>query len=370
MKIGINGVSVVTGGNITYFANLLPALTPLLEREGHQLVVYTRQGGSVVVPQSPAFIERKVAPQITSRQRVIWDQTALPKFAREDKLDVFYGPTDNVPLAITCKLVCAYRNPNVYAPLASAPTWKRPRLAALRSLAIASALRSARGIFVSAVARDEIVPVLHMDPAKARVVHHGIGEVFRQAVTGANPWNRPYLLMVSTLYHYKNTVRLIEAYEKHIHRRGLPHGLAIVGAPVEPEEAAAIRATIERLGLKDHVLMAGECRYPAVGAWYKHASAFIFPSWRETFGHPLLEAMAADLPVAAADIPVMREIGGNVARYFDPYSIDAIGEGILDVLDDSKRAARVALGNARLGEFTWQSTARKTLDVLVEAGRS
>jgi len=373
MRIGIDGVSVSTGGGVTYFANLLPTLAPILEARGDMLFVYTREGGRVSVPASPSVSERHVAPaSISASRRVLWAQATYPRHARHDRLDVFYGPADSVPLALHCPTVCAFRNPNTYADIMASPPRKRLRLTGLRMLAMASARECRRAIFVSAAARDDILPVLNLDPAKARVVHHGMGEFFKSALSNAalasqSPWPRPYLLMVSTLYHYKNCVRLIEAFDKYVHKAGLPHGLALVGAQVETWAAQPIKETIRRLGLEQHVLLAGEIRYPDVAAWYRHASAFVFPSYRETFGHPLLESMAADLPLAASDIPVMREIAGDVARYFDPFSVDSIGEALVDVLDVSKREERIKRGRERLKQFTWDRTARLTLEVIQEA---
>jgi glycosyltransferase involved in cell wall biosynthesis len=286
---------------------------------------------------------------------------------RRDHIDLFYGPTDIVPLGLTCPSVCAFRNPNIYVPIPEMAAGDRMRLTALRGLAIGSAQRCRRAIFVSGAARDEIAPVLRLDPAKARVIHHGLGRVFRDALTGPRPWDRPYILTVSTQYEYKNTPRLIEAFARFVHGRGLPHGLVVVGALVERPTATRIQETIARLGLGDVVRLAGEVGYPAVGAWYSHASAFVFPSWRETFGHPLLEAMAADLPIAAADIPVMREIAADAARYFDPRSVDAMGEAILQALYDPNRAALIARGRERLSAFSWETSARRTLDVFSEA---
>jgi glycosyltransferase involved in cell wall biosynthesis len=331
MRFGVNAISVTTGGGVTYFANMLPELVRLLELRGDTLFVYTRKDGRVVVPNSPALKEVQIAPaSLPALQRVAWEQVALPRRAKRDRLDLFFGPGDNVPLGIHCHTVCAFRNPNIYTPFAELPWRARPRLYGLRFLALAAARRCSRAIFVSAAARDAIVPVIGLASEKARVVHHGLGEVFREALVGPRPWERPYLLTVSTLYYYKNFVRLIEAYDTYVRKAGLPHGLAIIGGVVDPSYFGEMTAEIEKRGLQAHVRLEGEVRYPAVGPWYRHASSFVFPSFRETFGHPLLEAMAADLPLAASDIPVMRGVGGDVLLRPPLGRVDGAGDSGVD----------------------------------------
>jgi glycosyltransferase involved in cell wall biosynthesis len=368
MRFGINAISVMTGGNVTYFANILQEMAQLLEARGDTLFVYTRKDGRVTVPGSPALREMPIAPQgLSAGRRVAWEQVFLPIAAERDQLDVFFGPGDNVPLAMRCRTVCAFRNPNVYTPFHELPWRTRPRLAGLRALALATARKCERAIFVSATARDAIMPVIGLEPERARVVYHGLGDVFRGSLEGPTPWARPYLLTVSTLYHYKNFPRLIQAYDKYVKQAGLPHGLVIIGGVVDPKHFEEIQSAVRARGLENDVRLEGEVRYPAVGPWYRHASAFVFPSYRETFGHPLLEAMAADLPLAAADIAVMREIGGDVPVYFDPFSIDAMGQALQNVLSGNDRDERIRRGRERLKQFSWKQTAELTLKVLDEA---
>jgi glycosyltransferase involved in cell wall biosynthesis len=368
LRIGVNTISAVTGGGVTYFANLLPELARLLEARGDTLVVYTRRNGRVRVPTAPALREACVAPEgLAGLRRGAWEQLWLPVHARRDKLDLFYGPADTLPLAMPCRTVCAFRNPNIYAPLSEEPRSQWARLLTLRGLAVAAGATCSRAIFVSAAARDEIAPAIRLPAAKARVVHHALGRVFRDALTGPRPWERPYLLSVSTMYTYKNFVRLVQAYDLYVKRSGLPHGLVIIGEPVEADYTARVVAEIAARGLRDDVRYLGEVKYPAVGPWYRHAAAFAFPSYRETFGHPLLEAMAADLPLAAADTAVMREIGGDVPLYFDPMSVDALGKALVEVLTGADRDAMVERGRHRVSEFTWRRTAEETLRVFDEA---
>jgi glycosyltransferase involved in cell wall biosynthesis len=104
--------------------------------------------------------------------------------------------------------------------------------------------------------------------------------------------------------------------------------------------------------------------YAEIPRWYAHARLFVFPSYLETFGHPLLEAMAAGVPLVAADIPVSREVAADAARYADPHDTGDLARAVEEVLcDDDLRARLVASGRERARCFSWDDSARRHLEL-------
>jgi glycosyltransferase involved in cell wall biosynthesis len=96
---------------------------------------------------------------------------------------------------------------------------------------------------------------------------------------------------------------------------------------------------------------------------YRAATCFVLPSLAEGFGLPVLEAMARGTPVACSDIPVLREVAGDTALYFDPHDADAIARALESCLADPELRARLGvLGQARARVFTWRSAAERTLE--------
>jgi glycosyltransferase involved in cell wall biosynthesis len=93
----------------------------------------------------------------------------------------------------------------------------------------------------------------------------------------------------------------------------------------------------------------------------------VFPSYLETFGHPLLEAMASDVPTVAADIPCFREIAGDAAFYADPHKTDALADAIESALF-SPRARRMLLKRGRecVRQFSWSASAGRLLSLFDE----
>ena len=99
-------------------------------------------------------------------------------------------------------------------------------------------------------------------------------------------------------------------------------------------------------------------------ALYSSCRVFIYPSVYEGFGLPPLEAMACGAPVIAGRIPSLQETLGGAARLVEPLDVDALAKSIVEVLEDeNQRRALKAAGLEQAGKFSWEQTARLTLDV-------
>ncbi|MEO1933808.1 MAG: glycosyltransferase, partial [Myxococcales bacterium] len=141
--------------------------------------------------------------------------------------------------------------------------------------------------------------------------------------------------------------------------------LVIVGDNQDDDYLARMKEARKATGkLADQIHIIGEVPYDEIQGWYKGASLFVFPSHLETFGIPMLEGMAAELPIVAADIPVFREVAGDAALYADPFhppSLAAAMEAVLFKFDVAEML--VKRGRERIKKFTWDRTAQKTLNL-------
>jgi glycosyltransferase involved in cell wall biosynthesis len=258
-------------------------------------------------------------------------------------------------------VIASFRNPNVFTPLDQGWPWRqRLRLGTLRILARLSAATCDRILFVSEDSARWIGDRLGLPPERRAVVHHGIdAEAWRPETRSAT--TRPCILSVSTIYRYKNFVRLIEAYG--VLARRLPDAPDLVILGDDQDAAFSQRMEAARVALGEaagRVRLLGEVPYADVRQHYAAATLFVFPSYLETFGHPLLEAMASGIPVVAADIPVFREIACDAALYADPHSVEALAGAMERVLTEGElRDALVLRGRERVCQFGWDRTASR-----------
>jgi alpha-1,3-rhamnosyl/mannosyltransferase len=226
-----------------------------------------------------------------------------------------------------------------------------------------------RVITVSGSTKKDVMEHLGIPEERIDVVPLGIDSVYRpvseeeaRAVAARHGIDGPYLLFVGNVSSRKNLVRMIEAFallpaalrEDHIF---VMAGMVTFGG----EEALA---AIEALGLNDSVKHLGFVPHGDLPALYSGASAFMFATLYEGFGLPILEAMACGTPVVASNLSAHPEVAGEAAILVDPTDTDAIAVATAKILEDeSLRESLIEKGLARAGHFTWENTARRTLEV-------
>jgi glycosyltransferase involved in cell wall biosynthesis len=182
----------------------------------------------------------------------------------------------------------------------------------------------------------------------AEVIHHGVEREFIEIAQGRDP--KGYLLCVSTTHPHKNLQRLLRV---HAQMQKAPR-LILTGVRGFAAEG------IERLA-GENVEITGWVTREKVFELYRGALGFIYPSTFEGFGMPVLEAMAAGVPVACSDIPPLREIAGSTVHFFDPSDDGEMRDALL-LLASGQIPTSAA--QHRATQFTWEKTARATLDYL------
>ncbi len=226
-------------------------------------------------------------------------------------------------------------------------------------------------IAVSEATKRDLVKYYGVNENKVTVVHHGFfldaGIDFSRPLsqTGAQalPLQQPYLLFLSTLQPRKNLEGLIKAFRLLKNENpDLPHKLAVVGKPGWKFEE--ILRMIEEN--KDIVTYLNHISETDKAAILSRADLLVLPSFYEGFGMQILEAFAANVPVATSNISSMPEVAGEAAVYFDPKNIRDMARAIKMVLLDKSLADRLReKGKERLKNFSWEKCARQTLDVLI-----
>jgi glycosyltransferase involved in cell wall biosynthesis len=166
---------------------------------------------------------------------------------------------------------------------------------------------------------------------------------------------RPYLLLPAALERHKNVEVLIRGLGL-CSDRDLELWLANP-ATIDPRHADRLWALADEMGVRNRIRQLGAIPYAELGPYYRGATALALPSFLETFGHPVLEAMVVGVPLVLSDIPTFREIAGDVAVYFDPLDPKAFA-GCVDRLGAEPEATRerVEQGRRRAAGFSWAAS--------------
>lgn len=366
LRIGVNALYLLpggVGGTEIYLRALLAALAAI-DSENRYFVFTNRETGPDLVPPRPNFTAVRQAVRAAFRPaRIVWEQVVLPVEAARLQLQVLFNPGFTAPVLCGCPQVTVFhdlqhkRHPEYFRRF-DLPFW--------RLLLFASAHRSASLLAVSSATGRDLLECYRLPAAKVRVVPSGVDPEFFELPTKRQvDAARPYLLCVSTLHPHKNLDRLLEAFAQ-FHRLRPEFRLVIAGLRgFYTRELERLR---EELALADAVEFTGWVPHAALLELYAGASAFIYPSRFEGFGLPVLEALAAGLPVACSDIGPLAEVAATAALRFDPLDTGAMLDAMLRVASDEALRERLSRdGPMRAGLFPWSATARQTLAVIYAA---
>jgi len=356
VRIGINDLYLIpggVGGTEIYLRELLAALADL-DQTNEYLVFTNLETQSDLVPKQANFHWKPQAVHARFRPaRILWEQIVLPFEAARYRLDVLFNPGFTAPLFSPCRQVTVFhdlqhkRHPE-YFRWFDLPFWQ--------FLLWMAAHRSHRLIAVSEATRSDLLRFYSIPKERIAVVHHGVEPAFSRL---DRSHTESYLLCVSTLHPHKNLPRLIRAYGRK------KRDFRLILAGLRGFHAEAIERLIEDLKLQDSVRITGWVPREELYSLYARARAFVYPSTFEGFGMPVLEAMAAGIPVACSDIPPLREVAADAALFFDPLNEDDIASGIERVMSDASLQERLTTaGRERARPFTWVRCAEQTLKVL------
>lgn len=372
-RIAIDGVQQLVDfgtGIRVYLVSLLKEFAAF--KSEHKYIVYVQMEmlKKLHLPQADNIQYVPIKHISNPVIRVLWQFLALGTQLRRDHADILFSPSIYIPFncpvpaVSTITDMAMYTYPNTHTFMQK--LWYSMRLKS-------SAQHAAKILTISRTVASEISGYLGVNPDVIIPIHLSYDvEAYSTSTknsqysinTSATNFLLPeqYIFSSGGNYPRKNVAALIAAME-FIWAR-LPDLHLIIVGPTRFqnqtwEKSLALCSKPQNL----HIL--GFVPDSALPGLYRSARLFVFPSQYEGFGIPILEAMASGTPVLCSDIPVFHEVAGDAAVFFTPTLPDEIAQKSLMVLEDADlREHLINSGLKRTNEFSWYSTAIKTLAVI------
>lgn len=364
MRIGIDAHAIGgrLTGNETYIKNLIPALARRDQKNQYVLFFTQSEAAGDWRNRFPNFDVQLLRPE-TPYLRIPLVLPARVWRLRLDLLHVQYTapPLCPAPFVTTIHDLSFEHYPHFFT--------RRERFL-FHYLIRNTARRARRVLTVSEYSRQDLIRTYGLEAERVVLTPNGVEAHFRpvppsperDALLLRYDIDRDYVLSVGNLQPRKNLTQLIRAYLKLREQDDKFDGkLVVVGQKAWLYHDIFREARHSRFG-RD-ILFTGYVTDEVLPAIYSAARVFVYPSIFEGFGLPVLEAMACGAPVAMSHSSSLPEVAGGAAISFDPLDEEAVARSIARIWHDEALRARLRLaGPERAGHFSWDETARRTLE--------
>jgi glycosyltransferase involved in cell wall biosynthesis len=372
MKIAINCLSATIGGGVTYFSSLISQLNQQDKENDYYLFVaeeyYPIIFGDLKLNDNFRLIKIKKHNLLW---RIVIEQVYLPILVHRYRIDVLFCPANILSFLAPCKKMLGILNINPYVELdipGESPIFKM-KMRILRALSSWSIKYADVILHQSGFSLELLQNKVGGEKEKNKIVYLGVSPFFAVDSRGLSERKGKYILSVSNISKRKNCSVLIKAYAKLPQQLWNEYQLVLVGE-ISAEMRAELDALVAAGPVRERIILRGKINLNEIPSVYKDAAIFVFPSLAESFGLPVVEAMAAGLPVIVADNTALPEIAGQAAIAFDPYQENDLAAKMVELLSDrQKYQLYVKRSLARAGDFSWEKTARETLKQLVVLGQ-
>jgi glycosyltransferase involved in cell wall biosynthesis len=363
VRIAIDARKLHDFGIGTYIRNLLRGLAKI-DKTTEYVLLCNPEDSSVAGELGPNF---RAVPEPAGHYSIT-EQVSIPIAVKRARVDLFHAPHYVLP-ALTPGPTVVTIHDCIHLMF---PQYLRHRMgyAYARASIWTAAHKSDRIFTVSEQSKRDILKFFKVPPEKIVVTPNAIDDRF--GITPSDELvmqtreryqlSNPYILYVGNIKPHKNLERLIEAF--HCVRAQGRSELELLIIGDEISKLQTLRRAVHRHGLHRYVRFHGHVSDQTLAVLYRLASVFVFPSLYEGFGLPPLEAMASGTPVVTSNVSSLPEVVGDAAVLVDPYSSDAIAQGILEVLRSSHLRARLReKGYARVQEYSWMRSVERVREI-------
>ena len=330
--------------------------------------IYKNLGHSVFLYDDNLVVSRSkfVLKYINFFRRAVKENKDLCKWLQANGVELYHVPKNTgvplfspVPVVVTIHDVIPHVFPQQYLKNILERIYYET---AIRI----SIKRSQKIITISEFSKQELIKHYGVKPDKIAITLLAYNRAFRKIkdvallkpVKEKYNLNDKYLLAIGGSEYRKNMQRLINVYQLHFSGE---YKLIVVGGKWRDVDLPGKYASDKNIRFLTNI------PEEDLIAIYNMAEVFVFPSFYEGFGIPVLEGMACGVPVITSNVSSMPEVGGDAAVYFDPYDENDMAAKIESVLNNGMlRKEMIAKGLQKVKEYSWEKCAKETLQVYKE----
>lgn len=236
------------------------------------------------------------------------------------------------------------------------PQFYKKRTELLKKWQTATAQKSDKIITISENSKQDLIKFLNIPESKITVIYHGVNSIFKKDCS-QRIIEKPYILFVGKRYGYKNFSTVLKSFAN-LKDKFKDLILVCTGNTFSNDEIKIITD----YKILDRVVQMMVAEKELINL-YSNALFFVFPSFYEGFGFPLLEAMGCECPVICSDASCFPEIAGNAAMYFNPNSVDELTEKMTSlIISENVRNQLIYNGMNRVKYFSWDVSREKHLE--------
>lgn len=360
MIIGINASPAFKKnrtGVEEYTYRLINNLAMLPESGEHQFFLYVKEFDCILEKFPDNFKIKKL------RSPILWTQGRLSFENLIRESDVFFSPTHVLPCVHSKKAVVTIHGlefekvPEMY------PFFHRQYL----KIATKYAVKNAKNIIaVSENTKKDLIELYGIGSEKIKVIYHGVNEA-KNFLNEKRKYEFPYILFLGTKEKKKNIPGLIKAFEFIKEKYEVLHKLMIVGGIPNKKfyKEEKVQEIINKSMFKEDIINLDFVSEKEKNYLIKEAEIFVYPSFYEGFGMPILEAQSAGVPVITSNISALPEIAGKGAITINPLNTKEMAEAIYKIICDKKvKEELISAGKENMLGFSWEECAKKTLTLL------
>lgn len=312
----------------------------------------------------------------------LWEQFALPKAARKEGCDLLHCTSNTAPIWTKMPLVVTlhdiiYMESSYLNILTGKGSLYQKFGNMYRRLFIPTIVRKSRKIItVSHFEKKRIAEFFHLkDDERLTAIHNGVSEHFKPITDTAElkrvkeKYNLPdrYFFFLGNTDPKKNTKGTLKAFSDF--RKQTGKDIPLVMLDYDQSELELLLTEIGDPDLIRHILLTGYVVNTDLPAIYSQCELFLYTSLRESFGIPMLEAMACGAPVITSTTSSMPEVAGDAALFADPFKPEEITAGMIRLTTDNVlRADLIRKGATQAAKFSWKAMAENVLKLYLEIG--